>query len=274
MDSYLQQRGRISIYGFMMKLQNHSLLKWKAEGPYQVIQIEFSVSSSTLKTKTYWHLLDGIILFKSMICVIVVPCTLFGVLMYVEIQLLSGVMAIQWLQEVTVWRIVLRFGISECLKELKSLIGQVLVVISWSHRQQKKLNWKICQNQQQKESWLNRLKTKNRKRAKYHEILSRRVLLLAQVAVVKQSVGHVSLLHNSTLQASTKLRIFYSVVVPVRMKWEYSIGRQAILSHLLATYLKVFYAELSRKGLDFVSVLQTQEFVSLTSHPANLHTLF
>ena len=208
-----------------------------------------------------------------MICVIVELCTLSGVLMFVETQLLLEVMAIQWLQEVIVWRIALKFGISECSKELKLLIGLVLAVISWLHRLTIP-NWKICQNQQQKESWPNRLKTKNRKKAKYLEILSLRVLLLAQVVVEEQSVVHVSLLHNSTLRASTKLRIFYFAVVPVRMKWEYSTGRQAILLHLLATCLKVFYVELSRMDLDFVSVLQTQEFVSLTSRPANLHTLF
>ena len=86
-----------------------------------------------------------------MIYAIVELCTLFGVLMYAETQLLLEVMAIQWLQEVIVWRIALKFGISECSKELKLLIGLALAVISWLHRLTI-LNWKICQNQQQKES--------------------------------------------------------------------------------------------------------------------------
>ena len=115
------------------------------------------MSNSIQKIRTFLHLQDGIILFKSMTYVIEVPCTRFGVLMFVETLLLLEAMVIQWSQAATEWKTVLKCGISECLRGLKSLIGLALAVMSWLLNKKRRVNWKICQNLKQKEKSQNSL---------------------------------------------------------------------------------------------------------------------
>ena len=115
------------------------------------------MSNSIQKIRTFLHLQDGIIPFKSMTYVIEVPCTRFGVLMFVETLLLLEAMVIQWSQAATVWKIALKCGISECLRGLKSLIGLAQAVMSWLLNKKRRVNWKICQNLKQKEKSQNSL---------------------------------------------------------------------------------------------------------------------